>query len=141
MLGLEVALAALPVPIDNTPDKFAWILENLQNAHALTAILSSVALLLLIFARTIKARLMKRKYLRFLAYLPEVLVVVLGATLLAGQFRWDLQGLQVLGDVTAGAVDVVLPFTHSARGYLRTCLGTSVGPESFPTLAAASDSP
>lgn len=126
MLGLEVAVANLAVPITTTPEKFMWIIQNLHETHILTAILSSVALSILIGCKLFKARLVKRKYLRLLAYLPEVLVVVMLATFFSYIFQWDNDGLQVLGEISVGATKIKSPIGKSALPYLQQCLGTSV---------------
>jgi MFS superfamily sulfate permease-like transporter len=136
MLGLHSH-----VLLETTPEKFVWIIENIGDTHRVTALLSAFALAILIGTKTFKSRLISsnhdqqdssgaRKYIKLLAYVPEVLLVVLGSTLLAGGLRLDLQGLQVLGNVSAGSASIQAPFLHT-RDFLTRCIGTSVR-QSFP---------
>lgn len=123
MLGLETLLASAP-PIDNTPDKLLWVLDHLSSTHMLTAAMSGVALLVLISAKTFKLRLANRKGFKFLSYIPEVLAVVIGATLLTALLRLDRDGLQILGAIEPGKFALKLPIKDGRR-YLRQTLETS----------------
>ncbi|KAM0755617.1 hypothetical protein T439DRAFT_320323 [Meredithblackwellia eburnea MCA 4105] len=124
ILGLERVLADSPIPVESSVDKVFFVLRNLSRTHLLTLAVSGTALATLVLAKMFKGRLFNRRGFKWLAYVPEVLLVVIASTVATGVFNWDLQGLSVLGKVSAGEARVALPFTKSA-GYLSKCLGTS----------------
>ncbi|KAH8550469.1 sulfate transporter family-domain-containing protein [Umbelopsis sp. PMI_123] len=85
----------------STIDRLVFLAENITQIHVLTATVSAVACLVLFGARVIKA---KFPSIRWLQLLPEVLLVVVASIILTGIWRWDLQGLQVLGDIKASGI-------------------------------------
>ena len=63
----------------STLDKFLFILENVwASQHTLTTIVSFSTLLILVVARVVKRKLTNRW--RWVFFIPEVLIVVVGAT-------------------------------------------------------------
>ncbi|KAL1662674.1 sulfate transporter family-domain-containing protein [Schizophyllum commune] len=94
MLGL--------VPLEHTLhpsttiEKFMFIIKNLDHLHYLTAIISFSTLLALIAVRNVKGRF--RKYW-FIYRIPEVLLVVVASTVLCYFCKWDLEGVDILGEV------------------------------------------
>ncbi|KAL8286278.1 hypothetical protein RQP46_004766 [Phenoliferia psychrophenolica] len=124
LLGLEHALAALDPPALTMLEKLEFLWHNIGQTHILTFAVSFVALAVLIAAKMFKGRLVGRRGFGWLAYVPEVLVVVIVSTILTDVFDWDKEGLNVLGKVSAGEARISLPFTN-AGGYLQKCIGTS----------------
>lgn len=53
----------------------------------------------LIVAKMSKRKLKTKKGLGWIKLVPEILVAVIVTTVLAGKFRWDKEGLLVLGKV------------------------------------------
>ncbi|SGY29841.1 BQ5605_C002g01088 [Microbotryum silenes-dioicae] len=111
---------------DTTPSKLMLMIEHVDKAHKLTLIVSCVALLVLVSAKSFKARLAKRRGYGFLAYVPEVLVVVILSTVFSATFDWQAKGLSVLGKVSIGDVRILLPSSSIlARKYSSQCIGTA----------------
>lgn len=82
MLGLQGPLHALPQHMAPTtaPQKLIFIIRNLYEAHTLSAIISVVALAILVLAKLFKHTLAARRGLKWLRYVPDVLAVVVVGT-------------------------------------------------------------
>lgn len=85
----------------STIERLVFLAENITHTHALTACTSAVACAFLFGARVIKS---KFPSVRWLQLLPEVFIVVVASIILTGVFRWDLHGLEVLGDIKSGGI-------------------------------------
>ncbi|KAI5478550.1 sulfate transporter [Pseudohyphozyma bogoriensis] len=111
IFGLEKALAAAG-GAETFLEKIGFIIEHLEDTHFLTLVISLVSMAFLVLAKMFKGRLVQRRGFRWLAYIPDAI------------FDWDKAGVQVLGKVSAGSVQIRLPFLN-AGGYLGKCLGTA----------------
>lgn len=63
-----------------------------------------------------------------IAYVPDRLLIVVLSAVLTWQFRWDKQGLLILGDVKTGTGSPFpfhWPFQTSHMGFIRQALSTS----------------
>ncbi|KAL1744823.1 sulfate transporter family-domain-containing protein [Schizophyllum fasciatum] len=94
MLGL-VPLEHTMHP-SSTIEKFVFLVRNVDRLHYLTAIISFSTLLALVALRNLKGRF--RKYW-FIYRIPEVLLVVVFSTVMCYFCKWDLEGVDILGDV------------------------------------------
>lgn len=124
MLGL-VPLEHVLHP-ETTVDKILFLLENgFENFNPITTFISFSALAALILLRIFKSRLTKYW---FIHRLPEVLVVVAVSTILSAVFRWDEDGVDILGEVSikTGGSFIQLPFQSSNIKYLRRTTSTAV---------------
>ena len=72
-------LATSP-PVDTVLEKVSFLISNIHRVHKLTLAVSLGALTILILAKLFKARLVMRKGFKWLAYVPEVLAVVIAST-------------------------------------------------------------
>ncbi|KAM0793395.1 hypothetical protein ACM66B_000847 [Microbotryomycetes sp. NB124-2] len=124
ILGLEPYIDKAH-PAESFTDKVNFVIDNLGNVHKLTLVVSLSALAILIAAKMFKASLSQRKGFRFLAFVPEVLAVVIISSVLSAVFKWEEDGLQVLGKVNPGEVKFHLPTSRSLGDYTTKCLGTS----------------
>lgn len=79
LCGLEGLLANTPNVV-TALDKVVFLVQNLENVHFLTLGVSGLALALLILAKMFKSKLVLRPGFKFLAYIPEVLLVVIIST-------------------------------------------------------------
>ncbi|SAM02284.1 hypothetical protein [Absidia glauca] len=79
-------------------ERLVFLFGNIQYAHRLSSIVSFSAVAFLLVTRWIKARYTTSRS-RWLQLLPEVLFMVITAILLTRAFRWDLEGLQILGHI------------------------------------------
>lgn len=109
MLGLS-ALEARYGDIDDTAvDKLVFVLSNLKNTHVLTATLSISAVAILLIVKNIKKRLVKRYPV--VQFIPEILIVVVGYTILTDVLNLDERGVSILGAVKSGHLEFRVPFT------------------------------
>ena len=142
MLGL-VALEHKLNP-QTTLEKIIFLVENgFTRTHRPTAFVSTIALTALVMLRMLKASL--RRY-KWIARVPEVLIVVIVSTstfhfskirmvydtisaVLSNEFRWDDDGIAILGDVPIhrrGHYFFRFPFHHHNIPYLRETTSTAV---------------
>lgn len=84
----------------------------------------STALGILIAYRAIKPVIAKR--FPSIRLVPEILLVVMGATALSSYFKWHERGLDVLGNVSAAHVKLHFPMNHKNWKYFSATLPTSV---------------
>ena len=82
VLGLDALLSQIHGSSSTVPEKLVFLLTHLKHTHKLTVIVSSVAAAILIGMKVIKSRLRGRggKVAKWIKYVPEVLIVVIGAT-------------------------------------------------------------
>lgn len=64
-------LASSSAPVDTVLEKVSFIISNLGHVHKLTLAVSLGALAILVLAKMFKARLVKRRGFKWLAYVPE----------------------------------------------------------------------
>lgn len=81
-----------------TLERLFFLFGNIQYAHRLSSLVSLSAVAFLLVTRWIKARYTTSRS-RWFQLLPEVLFMVIAAILLTKIFRWDLEGLQILGHI------------------------------------------
>lgn len=95
MLGLaELEAKVNPT---TTPDKVAFILENIPFISHPTAVLSFTTLFILVVTRTLKRRFTAKHY--WVYFIPEIFLTVVFSTILSKVYRWDKHGIPILGDV------------------------------------------
>lgn len=83
--------------LHTTVDKIEFLVQNLSNMHYPTTLVAFSTLALLILIRQVKRHAAKRFKWTYL--FPEVLVAVGLSTLFCSIWRWDLDGVPILGDV------------------------------------------
>lgn len=88
-------------------EKLVFVIENLGHAHRLTAAISVICLLVLVTTKIFKPRIARTR--PWISFIPEILLVVITATLLCDYFDWDERGVSILGKVSAGAVHAHFP--------------------------------
>ncbi|KAG7091261.1 hypothetical protein E1B28_010310 [Marasmius oreades] len=112
----------------STIDKLLFLLKHTpENYHAPTTIISFSTLFILIFARSAKNHLKTYRYLGWIERLPEVLVVVVLSTALSSAFRWDQDGVAILGDVPIHqGTFFESPFHHHTLKHLKRTTSTAV---------------
>ncbi|KAI0785825.1 sulfate anion transporter [Abortiporus biennis] len=118
-------LGALQRALDphSTLEKIRFLIEHsISNGHQLTALISFSALSILVLLRFIKRRI------KWIHRLPEVFIVVVASTLLCDEFRWDEDGVDILGSVpiNVGGSFVRFPLGRLTLRYLRKTTSTAV---------------
>ncbi|KAJ6491661.1 sulfate anion transporter [Mycena vitilis] len=124
MFGLSAIMHK--VHPESTFDKVVFLLEHIfPNANLRTTIVSFSALAVLVGLRVIKGAFQKYWWIY---RLPEVLLVVVVATLLSDEFRWDQEGVEILGAVPITSMKsfVQIPLQAVNLQYLRRTTSTSM---------------
>lgn len=139
MLGLTTLAHTLHP--ETTLDKLLFLVENFPHANPVTTVVSFSALGILVFLRTVKGHFTKYWWIY---RIPEVLVVVVvstskssssnilqvftGLLVLSAEFRWDEDGVDILGSVPInfGRSFVQFPLHGANLGYLRRTTSTAV---------------
>jgi MFS superfamily sulfate permease-like transporter len=80
-----------------TVDKIEFLVQNLGNMHLPTTAVAFSTLALLVLVRKFKRRAATR--FKWASLIPEVLIAVCLSTLFCSIWRWDLDGVPILGDV------------------------------------------
>ncbi|KAH8923288.1 sulfate permease [Atractiella rhizophila] len=108
--------------------KATFLLENLDKYQRETALISLVSVVVLLGLRISKTELVKKGGLWKVAnWLPEILIVVVGSTALNAAFRWDQDGVAIVGAVSTGDVHLHFPLhTTYAREHFTTTLPAAV---------------
>ncbi len=83
--------------LHTTVDKIEFLVRNLTNVHYPTTVVAFSTLALIILIRQFKRHTAKR--FKWTSLFPEVLITVGLSTLLCSVWRWDLDGVPILGDV------------------------------------------
>nr|GAT57848.1 sulfate anion transporter [Mycena chlorophos] len=122
MFGLTALMHQLHP--ESTFDKVLFLIEHIPKANAHTTMVSFGALGVLVFLRALK-----RPFQRYwwIYRLPEVLVVVVLSTILCEEFRWDEEGVEILGAVPITSMKsfVQIPLQHGNLKYLRRTTSTA----------------
>ncbi|KAI6046373.1 sulfate transporter family-domain-containing protein [Pisolithus marmoratus] len=111
---------------ESTLDKIIFLMEYVwSDGHRLTTIVSFSALAALILFRAFKNYF---KNTPWIYRLPEVLIAVVLATVLSKEFRWDEQGVAILGKVSAhtGSHFFKFPLRKSTHRFIRGTTSTAI---------------
>lgn len=110
----------------STLDKVIFLCTNIRHAHMLTCAVSFGSFAIILFFRNLKKRLQPRY--PSVAYVPDRFLVVVLSAVLAWQFRWDQQGLSVLGEVKASGKLFAIhwPFETSHLKYASDAFNTAL---------------
>ncbi|KAI5950647.1 hypothetical protein CANMA_005307 [Candida margitis] len=100
VLGLEKLMKDIsddPSQMDiHSPfDKVVFLIKNAGHFDPLSAKISAIGFSIIILCRIIK----KRSKNSLVALFPEIMIVVGGATIFCQYFRWDLDGVDIIGKV------------------------------------------
>ncbi|KAF8150513.1 sulfate anion transporter [Mycena galopus ATCC 62051] len=124
MLGLTTLIHQ--VHPESTFDKVLFLLEYaFTHSNITTTVISFSALAVIIAIRAIKG--VFQKYW-FIYRLPEILLVVVFSTILSEEFRWDQDGVEILGAVPMTSMKSFMQFPLQASNlkYLRRTTSTSM---------------
>lgn len=85
----------------STLNKLGWILRHIPDAHRITFAIAFTSIAIIFIARVIKQRIAPRH--PWIHFLPDRLFVVVLSAVLVAVFRWDQQGLEILGKIETGS--------------------------------------
>ncbi|KAL8728800.1 MAG: hypothetical protein Q9166_005178 [cf. Caloplaca sp. 2 TL-2023] len=107
-------------------DKMIFLVENAGKAHRLTCAVAFGSFAVIMVCRELKRRLQSR--VPSVAYVPDRFLVVVLSAVLTCRFRWDQQGLEILGDVkssTGSPFPFRFPFIPTHMKHVREAMSTS----------------
>ncbi|KHJ33425.1 putative sulfate transporter [Erysiphe necator] len=110
----------------NTTGKLRFIFQNLNKISAITCSVSGVSFVTIMFFRIAKKRLQRRYPM--IVYIPDRFLIVVISALLTWHFRWDMMGLEILGNVKSNSepiFSVHWPFKTSNMRLIRESMGTA----------------
>ncbi|KND87061.1 putative sulfate transporter [Tolypocladium ophioglossoides CBS 100239] len=125
-LGLGDLADDLGVSHGSSVDKIRFIVENAREAHHLTAAVSGISFLVIMICRELKKRLEPR--LPSVVFIPDRFLIVVASAVLCALFRWDKQGVDVLGTVKSATGSLFAfrwPFQLSHMRHIRAAMSTS----------------
>ncbi|KAF9996804.1 hypothetical protein BGZ80_010437 [Entomortierella chlamydospora] len=107
----------------STVEKLLFIIEHFGSIHILTTVVSFSSIIFLLSFGSLKKRLTK---LPFLQFVPEILLCVVLYTILTALFRWDKDGLAILGATKADGFQLPSIPAVPEGVSIRSLFGTSV---------------
>lgn len=101
-LAIELGILELSLtqPHSTTLDKFLFIISNYKSTHLKTFFISSITLFIVLAVRTFKNIMINKYNKKSAIYIPELLLMVIVGTFLCYYNRWDLDGIDIVGDIT-----------------------------------------
>lgn len=105
-----VGLAGLEREVNptTTPDKVAFIIDNIGSINRSTTLLSFTTLFILVTIRYLKRHFAAAH--GWVRIIPEIFLVVVISTFLSSVYRWDKRGIAILGDVALSKDDSYFDF-------------------------------
>jgi MFS superfamily sulfate permease-like transporter len=109
-----------------TPDKVAFIIDNIGSISKPTAILSFTTFLILVIARYTKRHFTAKHH--WVYFIPEIFLTVVISTVLSSEYRWDKHGISILGDVALSKDDSYfeLPLTEKNLNWFKSTTPTAM---------------
>jgi high affinity sulfate transporter 1 len=83
----------------STLTKLWWVTKHIPQAHVLTLSVAAVSFSIIMISRIVKQRVAPRH--QWIHFIPDRFAVVVLSAVLTSVFRWDQQGLEILGKVEA----------------------------------------
>ncbi|ODQ82688.1 hypothetical protein BABINDRAFT_159217 [Babjeviella inositovora NRRL Y-12698] len=124
-LGLNKFLTADPAKHYHSPfDKLVFLLENRGNVHVLTAAISLVAFLLLVYFKIVKKQLIGAGFKKAI-FFPEILSVVLLSVGLSTYFDWEKSHVAIVGKIQQLSFEMRMPFTGERMALTRELFSVS----------------
>lgn len=125
-LGLVQLADETGVSHGSSVEKIAFIVENATKAHKATFLVAGVSFVVIMVCRELKRRLEPR--LPSVVFVPDRFLIVVASAILCWYFRWDKQGVPILGEVksaTGGSFTFRWPFQISHMKHIRSAMSTS----------------
>ncbi|KAG2735049.1 hypothetical protein G9P44_001263 [Scheffersomyces stipitis] len=84
-------------------DKVMFVVRNWRKTHVLSACISGITLAIVLAVRYVKGILVSKHNFKSAVYFPELMLMVVITTILCRYYRWDLQGVDIVGDIASGS--------------------------------------
>ncbi|KAI6778365.1 putative sulfate transporter-like protein [Emericellopsis cladophorae] len=125
-LGLSDVADHVKVSHGSSADKVGFIIEHIKETHTATFLVAAVSFVIIMFFRELKKYLQPR--LPSIVFIPDRFLVVVISTILCKQYRWDLQGIEILGNVkppSGSPFTFRWPFQSAHMPHIRDGMSTS----------------
>lgn len=125
-LGLAALAEKTGVTHGSSVEKIAFIVENANQAHKLTCMVAGISFLVIMVCRELKKRLETR--VPSIVFVPDRFLIVVASAILCGYYRWDKEGVPILGEVksaTGGSFTFRWPFQLAHMHHIRSAMSTS----------------
>lgn len=139
MLGLsdlmrDISKDPLKMDIHSPLDKLAFIIHYSDQMNPLSfkiSVIGFVAAMVSRYSKRVFAK-SKNRFLRLAVYFPEIMIVVGISTILCQKYAWNERGIDIIGAIPTGTIDLYSPFNKrilvlmrklSASGFLCAMLG------------------
>ncbi|KAK6525945.1 hypothetical protein TWF281_010987 [Arthrobotrys megalospora] len=103
--------------------KLDFLFRNASNIHMPTAVVSLVALTIILTVKKFRVKVQKRH--NWVVFIPDRFLVVTIATVLAAKLDWSSKGIEILGDVSSGSFQMRFPFKQENLPKIREALPTA----------------
>lgn len=115
-------------------EKVVFAASNIHMAHKLTVCITCATLLIVLLVRKMKNILVNKHGIKQAVYIPELLAMVVVATILSYTLDWESKGVEIVGDLTKtkktdpshGAASIIInPFKLSRFPLFKKVFQTS----------------
>lgn len=101
----------IPGHLHSPIDKLCFLLGNVRRYHGPTSAISGAGIAVLVLLTLAKHRLVAAGYRRTM-FFPEIMVLVVGSTCLSRYCRWDLLGVEIVGEIKTAGFSFKSPFSR-----------------------------
>ncbi|CAG8661407.1 15592_t:CDS:2, partial [Dentiscutata heterogama] len=108
----------------STVEKFIYIITHFGEAHRLTTLVSFSSFIFLLIGAALKSRY-SRRY-PWVQFIPEILICVIIFTILCAIFKWDEDGVLILGHIQGGGFPSFQIPTPPHKIHILDCFQTAV---------------
>ncbi|PHH62330.1 hypothetical protein CDD81_7250 [Ophiocordyceps australis] len=125
-MGLAHLADQMGVSHGSSVDKIGFIIQHANQAHRLTFAVAGISFLVIMICREFKKRLEPR--FPSVVFVPDRFIIVVISAIMCAHFRWDQQGVEVLGTVKSASgslFDFRWPFRPAHMKHIREAMSTS----------------
>ncbi|KAK9469006.1 sulfate transporter family-domain-containing protein [Lipomyces arxii] len=122
--GLAQMAAEAGASTGSVAVKVGFFLSHLNRTHGLTAGIFLISFGIVIGMRQIRSKYVKKH--QWLAFVPEILAVIIFSIVISAQQRWDLKGVDIVGEVNRPSVQMKAPINSETFDMFREILPSAL---------------
>lgn len=124
-LGVRIVNPDIPTHFHSPIEKM-WALKNsIHDIHTPTALISLVALVVLITTSILKNALVAKGHTKMI-FIPEILIVVVASTILSAHYGWKHSKVEVVGKIKTSNMTYNWPFSKEMRALYPNLMTSSI---------------